>query len=189
MATDFRVKGENRQAREAISLYRAERFDEALAAAESLNADYQQLRDYMIGLILELGLCSRGTDLEAANLAFGRLALAFNDDEGFQGLGRTFIAMGRPERAATPLEEANQLGNAYAPLLLGELCESRDEVRAALRHYWRAAFRGAPWGLRRAAFLHWRVGNYLRSAGLHVLATLVFPVVTVFKGTSAWRKA
>lgn len=123
-----------------------------------------------------------------------KLMTEFNDSEGYVGCARIILA--REDKARAELAERycryaiERDGNPFAYLVLGRVYEAFHlprMARQAMRAYWGAAWRGAAFGMRGFARMHWRHGSKIIAVLVHVTATFLFPLFRLFGGSRALR--
>lgn len=123
-----------------------------------------------------------------------KLMTDFDDSEGYIGCARIILAREEKAKADTAVRYCRYAierdGNPFAYLVLGRVYEKfylPEKAKQALRAYCGAAWRGAAFGMRRFASLHWRHGSKTVAVVVHVVATLLFPLFRLFGGSRALR--
>lgn len=132
--------------------------------------------------------------LDKAWQHYFKLMTEFDDSEGYVGCARIILA--REDGARAELAERycryaiERDGNPFAYLVLGRVYEAfflPEKARQAMHAYWGATWRGAAFGMRGFARMHWRYGSKTVAVSVHVIATFFFPLFRLFGGSRALR--
>lgn len=123
-----------------------------------------------------------------------KLMTDFDASEGYVGCARIILAREDAAKADTAVRYCHYAierdRNPFAYLVLGRVYEQfflPEKVKPALRAYWQSAWRGAAFGMRRYANLHWRHGSKTVAIVVHIVATVLFPLFRLFGGSRALR--
>lgn len=123
-----------------------------------------------------------------------KLMTEFSESEGYIGCARIILARKDANRARLAesycLEAIEIDDNPFAYLVLGRVYESfglPGKTKQAMHAYLRAAFKGAAFGMRGFARVHWRHGSKTIAILAHVIATMLSPIYRLLGGSRALR--
>ncbi len=178
-----------------LDAYKNGKYDQALETSLELSRYNNKLGLFTCGLIYELGISSKGTDLSKAYKYFDLLSRQYHDDEGLLGCARIMIidkSLGSKELAEEYCLEAIKISrNKIAYLNLGRVYEElfgSTSFKLSRKAYITAAFKGAAWGWRNWAIIEFKWGSVMLSIFIHVLATIFYPLYFILGGKDAIRQ-
>ncbi|GLQ98161.1 hypothetical protein [Dyella mobilis] len=170
-------------------------FQLALALSEKLVEENVPSAFFTCGLIMERGWLNGVADLEKALFFYRNLAIKFNDDEGYLGCVRIFLArreLVNREKAMRYCQDATRGRLRHlAYLLMGRVYEELYEVpeyTLARKAYLASFFSGSAWALRKYALSLKKSHQIVGSVLIHIVATVVSPIMVLFGGVRVTRK-
>jgi len=181
--------------RQENTAYKERNFDLALELAEKLAGENVPSSFFTCGLILEKGWSSFGIDLNRALEFYKKLAIQWNDAEGYLGCVRIILARKefdqRDKAIQYCLTETKGRLSYLAYLLLARIYEemySPPDYRLAKKCCIKSIFLGSAWALRNYALILGRSGNIAGAFSMHIVATVCSPLIVVFGGFKKVRK-
>jgi TPR repeat protein len=181
--------------RQENAAYKEGKFDLALQLAEKLSNENVPSSFFTCGLILEKGWSSCGIDLDRALEFYRKLAVRWNDAEGYLGCVRIILAKNdfdqRDKAIQYCLTESMGRLSYLAYLLLARIYEEMympPDYNLAKKYCIKSIFHGSAWALRKYALLLGRSGNVVGAFSMHIVATVCSPLIVVFGGFKKVRK-
>jgi len=180
--------------RRADAAFKSKDFELTLALSEKLAEENVPSAFFTCGLILEKGWINGVKDLDRALLFYRDLAIKFNDDEGYLGCVRIFLARHDLEdrdqavRYCTGATRGRLKHLAF--LLLGRVYEDLyepPEYKLARNAYLKSFFGGSAWALRQYAISLMKSNNVVGGAFMHAVATLISPIYVLIHGVRTTR--
>lgn len=153
---------------------------------------------FTCGLFYENGWLKSGKDLDLALSYYRKLAIKWNDDEGYLGIARIIFLQKNHEELDTAIRFCKDvLSNGLrarkrlAFVLLGRIYEDMSdppEHKSARKAYLKAFMCGNAYSLRLYARSLVKSRDYIGGFLMHVIATVVCPVMVLFLGRGASRQ-
>lgn len=166
----------------------------ALNVSQKLALENVPVGLFNCGLIYEHGWGLTHPDMETALQYFRKLAIYFNESEGFLGCVRIILArhdLPECERAISYCMQCIDGPSAvFAYLSLGRVYEELHvppQWKLARRAYLRAFFRGSPFALRKYASSLMRCKKYVSGVMVHIIATILSPLMLIIGGRRVTR--
>lgn len=185
---DLRVK--------ANEAFNNKNFELAFRLSEKLAHEDDMSSIFTCGLIMEKGWANGVIDLDYAACCYKKLAIRFNQDEGYLGCVRIILARHEVENRETAMNYC--LGatkgrlERIALLLRGRIYEELyepPEYRLARKEYLKAFFKGSAWALRQHAMSLNTSGKHFAGSFMHVIATFVSPIILLLGGRDKARRS
>lgn len=181
--------------KEADAAFKNRDFEQAFTLSEKLAEENIPSAIFTCGLIMEKGWPHGAKDLDRALYFYRDLALKFNDEEGYLGCVRIFLARrdlsNRDKAVDYCLGATKGRLKHLAFLLLGNVYEELyipPEYKLARRAYLKSFFSGSAWGLRKHAMSLMKSNNIIGGIFMHVIATVASPLFAIFGGLRTTRK-
>ncbi len=181
--------------REASTAFKNRNFELAFSLSEKLAKAGEPSALFTCGLILENGWLGGVKDFDRAFCFFRELAIKFNDDEGYLGCVRIFLARHEFENRDIALRYCADATKGRLKhlgfLLLGDVYEELSEppeYKLARKAYLSSFFAGSPWALRKYSMSLMKSRNIIGGFLMHVLTTIISPIFVLFGGLRVTRK-
>lgn len=175
-------------------LFKNKNYELAFSLARKLTDINQPSGFFMCGLILEKGWLNGSPDFDGALGFYRGLAIKFNDDEGYLGCVRVMLEKHEVEsrdKAVNYCVDATRGRLKHlAYLLLGRVYEelyNPPDYRLAHKAYLKSFACGSAWALRQYAMSLRKSRNMVGSVFMHVIATIVSPLLVLIGGVRATR--
>lgn len=169
-------------------------FETALVVSKRLAAENIPSAMFTCGLILEKGWLNDKIDLNGAEFYYRKLAINFNDDEGYLGCVRIMLARREMENRDTAMQYCMGAANGrikhLAFILMGRIYEEfydPPDYKLARRAYLKSVVSGSAWALRKYAMSLMKSKNIIGGICMHVIATIVSPFFVLFGGVRTTR--
>jgi TPR repeat protein len=184
-ADDITLDGRKKAASEAFA---SRNFALAFSLSNKLVEENVASAMFTCGLIMEKGWLNGVKDFDCAYYYYNKLAIQFNNEEGYLGCVRIILLRhefeNRHKALMYCLGATTGRSKHLAFLLLGKIHEELSEPpdhRKAREAYLKSFFSGNSWALRKYAMSLIKSKKYFSGAAMHVIATIASPIL-IFVG-------
>lgn len=169
-------------------------FELAFSISEQLAKENDPSAFFTCGLILENGWLQGKKDLDRALSFYRKLAINWNDDEGYLGCVRIILSKRQNDQRDQAIQYCFDAtkgpSKCWAFILMGRIYEELydpPKFRLARKAYLKAFSLGSAWALRKYAESLMKSRNFVGGVSMHVVATIVSPFMTLLGGMKVTR--